>query len=530
MLQALTCGLSSRASEMLQEALDAVYGSGVVEVVDVPLDEVKVKSRMAISSSEVIVISLDRKSREQSSGSVLESPKFLEYQGDSSFAQVLNDSFGTSFEVVEESLPPVTELVADPVPSGNSSLLKKLTARNEELEYTVANLREQLSEALEFSGADFQDENLTLKSRVATLERDLAELEGISADAEELATVRASLEEKTSLYLEQSLVLKNKDAEIAQLRQKVSSKSEEITRLESRTKELSEQSGHEFEQRVNDLEAEARVLRERVKEVEADSHFKQDALKTANETIINLNRRLQATGGTDANTDLEDIRGNRFLKLSNKSLPNSPVSLDLGISDHPNLTFVFSGSDGSMKQVYRYIQKVSSGSSNVLIVDLATETYVDYVLGLASLVSGIDWLMSGGGVSEHLSQYPDKPSVLSMGLAYFNDSTLIDVDWESRLSELDSSGYRVFIVGGAISSLVGRFLANTVASKCVTHVVTVNQLVALRSTIFNMNGLVQRPSLVYVHRVGEWSDSNRAYVDYMMKNLKHNVKIGGSHA
>ena len=62
------------------------------------------------------------------------------------------------------------------------------------------------------------------------------------------------------------------------------------------------------------------------------------------------------------------------------------------------------------------------------------------------IVSGIDWFRRGGGVQQYLSKTcNDNVRVLSMGLGYVNDSYFLSIDWESRLRELDNSGYNVVI-------------------------------------------------------------------------------------
>ena len=115
---------------------------------------------------------------------------------------------------------------------------------------------------------------------------------------------------------------------------------------------------------------------------------------------------------------------------------------------------------------------------------------MDYVFEIKQVVKGLNWFVKGGGILPYLSEtcLPNV-KVLSPGLGYINDCYFLTVDWERRLKELDNSGYNVVVYCGDISSMVGRVLHETFASRGASMVYVHGNAIGARTLVTNLRGL-----------------------------------------
>ena len=158
-----------------------------------------------------------------------------------------------------------------------------------------------------------------------------------------------------------------------------------------------------------------------------------------------------------------ELQTNIFTIIGTKSLPKCGIKAPLikGIPPHySNVKFLFSGSSESRKGTYKCLYNELTGSKDkYLIVDVTSETAIDYVFQMSKIADGMNWFTSGGGVQQYLSStcLPNV-KVLMPKIGYVNDSFFLMVNWEKRLKELEESGYKVIVYCGDISNLVGRVL------------------------------------------------------------------------
>lgn len=184
-----------------------------------------------------------------------------------------------------------------------------------------------------------------------------------------------------------------------------------------------------------------------------------------------------------------------FGKISSLALPKSSVSVQLtrGGVVFSNVQFAFAGSAESRKGAYKCILrklKDSGVKDKYLIVDLVSETSIDYVFEIQKVVTGINWLNNGGSVRPYVSETClDNVWVLSSGLSYVNDAYFLTVNWEKRLSDLEKSGYKVIVFCGDISNLIGRVLHESFANLGKSVIYVNGNAVGSRTIITNLRGL-----------------------------------------
>lgn len=294
----------------------------------------------------------------------------------------------------------------------------------------------------------------------------------------ELSTLKSEVDSKESL--------------IEQLQKELSSGGKVQTQLEEYKLLLSEKQGVVIELTRKLAESQDSLLgvSTSLKKVTSDYEStiskleKSDSyISELNEKNIELMSRVRVLEkSTDRDSNLEDtlselaklrrdyteLQGNIFNSLYLKALPKSSSRVLLfntvGLR-YENIRFVFSGSTESRKGTYRCLYNEFSqdtSGTNYLVVDAVSETYVDYVFEMNRVTNGVNWFTEGGGVQKHISQTcKQNVRVLSPGLGYINDSFFLTVDWEKRLQELNTSGYKVIVYCGDLSNMVGRVLFET---------------------------------------------------------------------
>ena len=193
--------------------------------------------------------------------------------------------------------------------------------------------------------------------------------------------------------------------------------------------------------------------------------------------------------------ELGRLRESPFVKIGEKAFVKSSVGgvLDFGKKRYENVSFVFSGCGAYSKDTYGFIKNMASlsGRSNpVVIVDLYSDSSIDYVMGIEKFRNAETWFESGGSFDSYLT--PTKyrgVSVLSFGSGYVNDAYLMSIDWKRRLAELESSGYKVVIFGGCLDSLVSRAIFESGYGLFEKTVFTSGLAVHLRGTMRSLKGL-----------------------------------------
>lgn len=199
---------------------------------------------------------------------------------------------------------------------------------------------------------------------------------------------------------------------------------------------------------------------------------------------------------SEARRKVAELQNNVFSSLYAKAMPKSASRAILfngmGIR-YENIRFVFSGSSESRKGTYKCllneIRQDTSGAK-YLLVDVVSETFVDYVFEINKMTNGLKWFTDGGGVQQYITQTcVNNARVLSPGLGYINDSFYLTVNWEKRLQELEMSGYKVIVYCGDLSNVVGRVLFENFADLGKTDVYVHGNSVGSRTILGISRGI-----------------------------------------
>lgn len=380
--------------------------------------------------------------------------------------------------------------------------------------------------------SDFKIKFSNSQGTLGAKERELEELRKGSKNIKEYEDKIASLEEEISSIKEE---LESEKVRNSQYQLELNSKDEEISRLsiEAESTELEEELSKEkneimelqkvivdLKSKLATAEGKVETLKDQgsaeVDKLHDENSSLKEKLNTMDQQFIQLNEELikaKATAdmlekSTSRDTDVEsmyqemnelrnqyaELSQSVFGRMQNYSSPNSSIMIDLIKSGdrYNHLRFVFSGSTESRKGTYRSLldEFKQFPDQKVVIVDATCETCVDYVFEIKKVVKGLNWFVKGGGILPYLSEtcLPNV-KVLSPGLDYINDCYFLTVDWERRLKELDNSGYNVVVYCGDISSMVGRILHETLASRGASMVYVHGNAIGARTIVTNLRGL-----------------------------------------
>lgn len=448
-----------------------------------------------------------------------------------------NDS---SSEQIEELTTKVEILT-----SSKALVEKKLTALTRDYETAMSELSE--------SRVSYSKQSGVLSSK----ERQLAELQ--------------LQEDKWKSGLDWERKFNEVSLELSKKSLEVESKERDITRYlkeidELRLRGSNEGRVRELQADVDSLEQEKVSLQSRLKELETELSSKssvedelsslkqrneelQNRIKEDDESLTILNKEklelqsqvevLQKTSSSDSDIEsvmeeLVDFR-NKYASLSNSAfgkiassaLPKSSpvVHLTRKGAVFNNLRFAFSGSAESRKGTYKcLLEEFKATQTNVkfLIVDLVSETSIDYVFEIKKVKSGLEWFRTGGSLDGFLSQtcLPNT-YVLSMGLSYINDSYFLSINWERRLTELESSGYKVVIYCGDLSNVVGRVLHESFADLAASIIYVQGNAVGSRTVITNLKGISNSKCSMVAYF--EFNPQMKRFLDIVAKTNKYEI-------
>jgi len=322
-------------------------------------------------------------------------------------------------------------------------------------------------------------------------------LEGISEELESANTMIDSL--KSELFTVSS---ENND-----LKKDVKEKDRVISQLS--------ESNDEIRGRVEELSSEVEELNERIKnDDESLFELNKEKIELQNKVSL-LEKSVDSNNDTDSLLlEIQELQGklssmssNIFNSIGVYALPNGTINCRvLNENTHfKNIKFAFAGSSESRRGVYKCLLDEFKGrdDNRYLIVDLVSETSIDYVFKIKRVVPGIEWFRKGGSVQQYISTTELRNTqVLSVGLGYINDSYFLCIDWSKRLRELENSGYKVVLFCGDISNLVGRVLHESFASCGDSMIYVLGNSVSSRALVTNLRGLSNK------------EDSIVAYFDY----------------
>ena len=349
--------------------------------------------------------------------------------------------------------------------------------------------------------------NTSLSQRISEIDSLKADLSSKDRDLVSYLKELASLKEKQI----STDSLKIAEGTIESLRGELQDLSDENTGLKKKITD-EQRRVEELEGLVEKVEREKDEVKEKIEKLEERIVDDNDTIAVLNKEKLELSSRLSVLervnkeeGSDDLSEDivnlrreLAELKDGVFGRIANCSLPNSPQRVQLvpgwntGLR-YNNLRFIFAGSAESRKGAYKCLLnelRCADPKKNFLIVDLVSETYVDYVFEITRVVPGLDWFRKGGSLQQYLSKtFLRNVQVLSCGLRYVNDSYFLCIDWEKRLRELEESGYQVMLFCGDISNMVGRIFHESFANLGISVIYIHGNATGSRSLLTNIRGI-----------------------------------------
>lgn len=400
--------------------------------------------------------------------------------------------------VVEETpeykalLEKVTQLESNVVSRGED--INRLTTENERLktELSVANqnasnqaglarskdaLIEDLRSQLSNKADGISEEELEIRLRDCRLEVTNAlnsekfELENslqlqLNEKGSEVAKLQKELEDlrqsKDEVVTEYEFKLGAKDQEIAQLKQDLAKAKEEVEK-----NKFHEHSEYDYKQQLSSL---------------------REDLEKEKRNVVELNRKL--------------ISGNfsEVVGVSPEYWNVQPVStffevvtgdLFTGLVGLKNVEFVFAGSGDSLREGYLLAESMLTRAGGGVILDLSTESTLDYRLGILKGHEMSNWLTDEpSNIKKYLSKTKHK-NIFALGTfkGTFNDLYLAGINLVPYLQYLDSLGAKVVIFCGTTSSFMGRKLCSSALQVGRVSVVCRSLGTSARTMLFNSKAL-----------------------------------------
>lgn len=456
--------------------------------------------------------------------------------------------------------------------SEKTELVEAVKKEREELKNVVEKLEKSKNSLL----ADYRSVNAELtelkvenSKQLAVINSKTAEIQSLQGKVEVTVNLEKSLEDLKSELNSKEKIISDLSAESANLSVDLSSRDKEIERLREEVKQngITSDMVESLKAELNDMtverdsllkdisirdiseesvQSELSALREKVSSYEEEIVELQDKVKEYDNNISVLNtEKLRLQGqvrvleqSTDRNSDVEGMSAelvelrSKYNTLSNGvfgricslAMPKGSSAVYLtrrGVKLN-NVRFVFAGSTESRKGAYRCLLnefKASSNGDRFLIVDVVSETSIDYVFEIQSIVNGLEWFRRGGGVQAYLSKTCLRNvNVLSSGLGYINDSYFLTVDWENRLSELENSGYKVVLFCGDISNIIGRVMHESFADLGVSDIYVHGNAIGSRTIVTNLKGISNAKASKVMYF--DFNENMKRFYDMVSKNNK----------
>lgn len=367
------------------------------------------------------------------------------------------------------------------------SLLNNISLENDSLKKSLSDSRDLILKR----DREIGDLRVDLQSRDRDNARYLRELESLRG----LEDVNEKLESANNTISSLKSELASVSSDNDSLNKKIKENERVISQLSNSYDEVSG--------KLQEVQSENDELVERIKN-DDESLFQLNKEKLDLQSKLNvMAKSVEADNNTDELIqEVQDLQNkialmssNIFTSIGMSALPNGTVKSRVYNRGgrFENIRFAFSGSAESRRGTYKCLLdelKLSRSEDRYLIVDLVSETSIDYVFKVRKVVSGLEWFINGGSVQKYVSATELRNTqVLSVGLGYINDSYFLSIDWDKRLIELDNSGYKVILYCGDLSNLVGRVLHESFASHGESIIYVVGNAVGSRTLVTNLRGL-----------------------------------------
>lgn len=320
----------------------------------------------------------------------------------------------------------------------------------EELEIRLRDCRLEVTNAL--NSEKFQLEN-SLRSQLGDRDSRIAELQSQLDD---------SRNAQDGVATEYEFKLGAKDQEIFKLKEDLAKAKEEVEK-----NKFHEHSEYDYKQQISRL---------------------REDLEKEKRNVVELNRKMisgnfsEVVGVSPEDWNVQPV--STFFEVVTGDLFTGLVSLK-------NVEFVFAGSGDSLREGYLLAESMLTRAGGGVILDLSTESTLDYRFGIRKGHEMSNWLNDEpSNIKKYLSKTKHK-NIFALGTfkGTFNDLYLAGTNLVPYLQYLDSLGTKVVIFGGTTSSFMGRKLCSSALQVGRVSVVCRSLGTSARTMLFNSKSL-----------------------------------------
>lgn len=320
----------------------------------------------------------------------------------------------------------------------------------EELEIRLRDCRLEVTNAL--NSEKFQLET-SLRTQLSDKDSEISKLQ------QDLVEIRQA---KDGVATEYEFKLGAKDQEIENLRSQL-----EDAKAEIEKNKFHEHSEYDYKQQLSRL---------------------REDLEKEKRNVVELNRKMisgnfsEVVGVSPEDWNVQPV--STFFEVVTGDLFTGLVSLK-------NVEFVFAGSGDSLREGYLLAESMLTRAGGGVILDLSTESTLDYRFGIRKGHEMSNWLNDEpANIKKYLSKTKHK-NIFALGTfkGTFNDLYLAGTNLVPYLQYLDSLGTKVVIFGGTTSSFMGRKLCSSALQVGRVSVVCRSLGTSARTMLFNSKSL-----------------------------------------
>ena len=320
----------------------------------------------------------------------------------------------------------------------------------EELEIRLRDCRLEVTNAL--NSEKFQLET-SLRTQISDRDSRIAELQSQVDDARNT---------QNGIATDYEFKLGAKDQEIATLRSQLDEAKAEVEK-----NKFHEHSEYDYKQQLSRL---------------------REDLEKEKRNVVELNRKMisgnfsEVVGVSPEDWNVQPV--STFFEVVTGDLFTGLVSLK-------NVEFVFAGSGDSLREGYLLAESMLTRAGGGVILDLSTESTLDYRFGIRKGHEMSNWLNDEpSNIKKYLSKTKHK-NIFALGTfkGTFNDLYLAGTNLVPYLQYLDSLGTKVVIFGGTTSSFMGRKLCSSALQVGRVSVVCRSLGTSARTMLFNSKSL-----------------------------------------
>lgn len=325
--------------------------------------------------------------------------------------------------------------------------------------------------------------------------------EGISEEELEVRLRDCRLEVTNDLNSEKSQ-LENS------LRTQLGEKDSQISKLQQDlvdVRQLKDGVATEYEFKLGAKDQEIATLRSQLEDAKAEvekNKFHEHSEYDYKQQLSRLREDLEKEKRNVVELNRKMISGNFFevVGVSPEDWNVQPVStffevvtgdLFTGLVSLKNVEFVFAGSGDSLREGYLLAESMLTRAGGGVILDLSTESTLDYRFGIRKGHEMSNWLSDEpSNIKKYLSKTKHK-NIFAIGTfkGTFNDLYLAGTNLVPYLQYLDSLGTKVVIFGGTTSSFMGRKLCSSALQVGRVSVVCRSLGTSARTMLFNSKAL-----------------------------------------